>query len=173
MCDTSNTLESSALSTTLFSTPSNIFPYLGLGLMSASFIIYALNYCCPSTRLGRLNAMSTIVEERLNHAKANARRDLLALAEMDTRFLRTKLAASRIHTRLLEAHNLSGWRDYAQTMMVVSLRLPALRREVLIEAASQRKLTEDINESQASMNAALYSQDTWRARVQRQPHYEV
>ncbi|KAF8205995.1 hypothetical protein K438DRAFT_1931784 [Mycena galopus ATCC 62051] len=180
MCDTSNMLESSALSSTVFPILSNIFPYLGLGLMSTSFIVYALHYCCPSTRLGRLNAMITIVEEMLDHTKANGRRDFLALAEINTRFLRTKLAASRLHTHFLDAHNFPGWKNYVQTMLVVSLSLLALRREVrdvhmsllvLVEAARQRRLTKDINESQETMDAALHSQDSGRA--QRQPHYEV
>ncbi|KAF8183089.1 hypothetical protein K438DRAFT_1975339 [Mycena galopus ATCC 62051] len=183
MCDTSNTLPSSALSSTTFLIPSNIFPYLSLGLVSASFIICVLQYCCCSVRLGRLNDTITTVDELLDHTKANCRWDYLALAEINTRFLRTKLTASRLHTRLLEARNFPSWKDYVQTMMAVSLRLPALRREVrgvhtsllvLIEAAHQRKLTEDINESQETMDAALHPQDSWRAsRVQRQPHYEV
>ncbi|KAF8183094.1 hypothetical protein K438DRAFT_1767146 [Mycena galopus ATCC 62051] len=171
MCDTINT--SSALSSTTFLISSNIFPYLSLGLVSASFIVYVLQYCCRSAGLDRLNDTITI---------ANCGRDYLALAEINTRFLRTKLTASRLHTRLLEARSFPGWKDYAQTIMAVSLRLPALRREVrdvhtsalvLIEAAHQRKLTEDIKESQETMDAALQSQDSWRARVQHQPHYEV
>ncbi|KAF8206010.1 hypothetical protein K438DRAFT_1756741 [Mycena galopus ATCC 62051] len=130
MCDASNTLPSSALSSTILLIPGNIFPYLSLGLVFASFIAYSLHYHCPSARLGRLNDTFTIVGELLDHAKADCRRDYLALAEIETRFLRTKLTASRLHTRLLKARGMPSWKDYLKTMMAVPRSLPTLRREL-------------------------------------------
>ncbi|KAF8206046.1 hypothetical protein K438DRAFT_1963821 [Mycena galopus ATCC 62051] len=181
MCDTSNTLPSAALSSAIFLIPS-IFPYLSLGLVSASFIVYTLHYYCPSARLSRLKDTITIAEQTLNHAKVNCKRDYLALAAVETRFLRTKLTTSRLHERLLDVRDIPGWKDYVQTMIAVSLSLSTLRRELrevhrsllfLIEAACQRKLTQDINESQEIIDGALHLQNSWRSRVQCQAHYEV
>ncbi|KAF8206004.1 hypothetical protein K438DRAFT_1931788 [Mycena galopus ATCC 62051] len=175
MCDTSNTLSSSALSSTVFLIPTKILPYLSLGLVSAAFIVYALHYYCPSARLNRLHNTITTVDELLDHAKATCRRDFLALAELDTRFL-------RLHTRLLEVQNVPDFRYYVQPMMDVSRSLPKLCRElqdvymllrVLIEAERQQKLTEDIKEGQESIDGVLRSQNAWRARVQRQTPYDV
>ncbi|KAF8206016.1 hypothetical protein K438DRAFT_1756746 [Mycena galopus ATCC 62051] len=159
MCDTSNTLSSSTLSSTVSLIPNNIFPYLSLGLVFAGFMIYTLHCYCPSARLGRLNGMITAAEAMLDHAKANCRRDYLALSETNIRVL-------RLYTRLLDARHFLGWKDYVQTMMAISLSLPTLRREVrdahtslliLIEASRQRRITEDINESQEAMNGTQNS----------------
>ncbi|KAJ7347802.1 hypothetical protein DFH08DRAFT_936598, partial [Mycena albidolilacea] len=157
MCDASNILQSSVLLWTLSLIPATIFPYLALGLLSTSFIIYALRYNCPAVRVDRLKNEITVVEEILTDAKAKCIRDYLALVEAETRFLRTKLAVSRLHSRLLEARNIPGWKNYLHDIFTISRALAILERQVrdiktsllvLIEAAHQRKLTEDIREGQ-------------------------
>jgi hypothetical protein len=88
MCDTSHVLQSSALLLTLSVIPSNILPYLALGVPSAYIIIYALGHNFPSTRLDRVNDVIIVVEELLTHARAKCMRDYLALVKAETRFLR-------------------------------------------------------------------------------------
>jgi hypothetical protein len=88
MRDTSNILQSSALFRTLSLTPSEIFPYLALGVLSASSVIYALHHNFPSPRLGQINDEIAIMDKTLTHAKAKCMRDYLALVEAETQFLR-------------------------------------------------------------------------------------
>jgi hypothetical protein len=88
MCDTSDILQSSVLFWTLSLIPVTVFPYLALGLLSTSFIIYGLRYSCPIVTLDRLDNTITAVEEISTHAKAKCMRDYLALVEAETRFLR-------------------------------------------------------------------------------------
>jgi hypothetical protein len=88
MCDTSNILQSSALFWTLSLIPRKIFPYLALGVLSASTVIYALYQNLPSARLCQINNAIAIVEETLTHAKAKCMRDYSVLVEAEIRFLR-------------------------------------------------------------------------------------
>ncbi|KAJ7788164.1 hypothetical protein B0H14DRAFT_2628552 [Mycena olivaceomarginata] len=182
MCDTSHILQSSALLWTLSLIPSSILPYLALGVMSASIVTYALGHNLPSARLDRLGDVFTVVEELLNNAK-KCMRDYVALAETETRFLRyflpavnvqtslvfgrTKLAVSKLHSRLLEMRNMRGWKNYLHNMITILRGLAMLECEVqdirtsllvLIEAAHQRKLTQDIHESQEIVDGAVHPQ---------------
>ncbi|KAJ7347746.1 hypothetical protein DFH08DRAFT_960174 [Mycena albidolilacea] len=178
MCDTSNILQSSALFWTLSLIPSKIFPYLALGVLSASSIIYALYQNLPSARLGQIHNAIAIVDETLTHAKAKCMRDYLVLVEAEIRFLRERLAVSRLHSRLLETRNIPDWKNYLRVMVTISRALAMLEREVrdiqtsllvLIEAAHQHKLTEDIRESQEIGGGVLHPQYSGRARVHGQP----
>ncbi|KAJ7810102.1 hypothetical protein B0H14DRAFT_3480913 [Mycena olivaceomarginata] len=164
MCDTSDALQSSVLFWMLSLIPAKMFPYLSLGILSASSVVYALRRRCPAVTLDRLDNTITAVEEILTHAKAKCMRDYLALFEAETRFLRTKLAVSRLHSRLLEARHMPGWKTYLRDIFTISRALVMLEREVrdiqtsllvLIEAAHQHKLTEDIRESQEIVDGVL------------------
>jgi hypothetical protein len=88
MCDTSDILLSSVLFWMLSLVPAKIFPYLALGLLSASLIIYTLHHNLPSPRLEHVNNAITVVDETLKDAKAKCMRDYLALVAAETRFLR-------------------------------------------------------------------------------------
>ncbi|KAJ7347797.1 hypothetical protein DFH08DRAFT_936595 [Mycena albidolilacea] len=178
MCDPSDILQSSVLFWVLSLIPATIFPYLALGLLSTSFIIYGLRYSCPAVTLDRLENTITTVEEILTHAKAKCMHDYLALVEAETQFLRTKLAVSRLHSRLLEACNIPSWKNYLRDIFTISRALAILEREmrdiktsllVLIEAAHQRKLTEDIHEGQEIVDGVLQPYYSVRARVHGQP----
>ncbi|KAJ7881322.1 hypothetical protein B0H14DRAFT_2705356 [Mycena olivaceomarginata] len=185
MCDASDILQSSVVFWTLSLIPATIFPYLALGLLSTSFIIYALRHNCPAVRVDRLKNGITVVDEILTHAKAKCMRDYLALIQAETRFMRTKLAVSRLHSRLLEARHMPGWKTYLRNIFTISCALAMLEREVrdiqtsllvLIEAAHQRKLTEDIREGQETVDGVLQPHYSLRAQVHGQPtapDYEV
>ncbi|KAJ7347851.1 hypothetical protein DFH08DRAFT_960245 [Mycena albidolilacea] len=173
MCDASDILQSSALFWMLSLIPAKIFPYLAVGLLSASFIIYGLRYSCPAVTLDRLENTITTVEEILTHAKAKCMRDYFALVEAETRFRRTKLAVSRLHSRLLEARHMPGWKPYLRDIFTISRALSMLEREVrdiqtslvvFIEAAHQRRLTADIREGQEIGDGVLHPQYSVRAR---------
>ncbi|KAJ7788160.1 hypothetical protein B0H14DRAFT_2628547 [Mycena olivaceomarginata] len=139
----------------------------------------------PAVRVDRLKNGITVVDEILTHAKAKCMRDYLALVEAETRFLQTKLMVSRLHSRLLEARHMPGWKTYLRDIFIVSHALAMLEREVqniqtsllvLIEAAHQRKLTEEIREVQETVDGVLHPQYSVCARVHGQPaapDYEV
>ncbi|KAJ7788150.1 hypothetical protein B0H14DRAFT_3504528 [Mycena olivaceomarginata] len=181
MSDASDILQSSALIWTLSLIPATIFPYLTLSLLSTYFIIYALSHNCPAVRVDQLKNGITVVDEILTDAKAKCMHDYLALIQAETRFLWTKLAVSRLHSRLLEARNMPGWRNYLRDIFTISRALAMLEREmwdiqtyllfyeVFIEAAHQRKLTADIHEGQDIGDSVLQPYYSVRARVHGQP----
>ncbi|KAJ7347745.1 hypothetical protein DFH08DRAFT_808531 [Mycena albidolilacea] len=157
MCNISNTLQFSTLFWTLSSSliPGHIFPYFVLGVTSVSFVIYTLQHNLPSARVNRLNNTIAVVEEILTQAKANCTRDYLALVSAETRFLRNCLS----------------------NMTTISRSLATVEREVrdiqtslllLIESVHQRKLAEDLHESQEIVDAVL-PQQSCRARVYGRP----
>ncbi|KAJ7751832.1 hypothetical protein B0H14DRAFT_3602017 [Mycena olivaceomarginata] len=178
MCDASDILQSSAWFWMLCLIPARMFPYLSLGILSASFVVYTLHRSCPAVTLDRLDNTITVVKEILTDTKAKCMRDYFALVDTETRFLWTKLAVSRLHSRLLEARNMPGWKNYLRDIFTISRALVMLEREVrdiqtsllvLIEAAHQRKLTEDIREGQETVDGVLQPHCSLRARVQGQP----
>ncbi|KAJ6480297.1 hypothetical protein C8R45DRAFT_1155276 [Mycena sanguinolenta] len=153
MCDANHILEPSSayLPSMLSLMPGNTLPYLTLGVASTSF-------------LARVTTELNTGEKTLAHAKATCMRNYLALTETETRFLRTKLTASKLQTRLLEVHDL-GWKDYLHNIIAISRCLVILERDVrdiqksllvLIEATHRRKLAEDINKTQAVLHGAMY-----------------
>ncbi|KAJ6480293.1 hypothetical protein C8R45DRAFT_351229 [Mycena sanguinolenta] len=163
MCD-ADALEPSTLFSMLSLIPGNSFVYLSFAVTSTLSVGYAMHYNCPSVKLGRLTTALNTGGKTLAHAKATCMRNYLALTETETRFLRTKLTASKLQTRLLEAHNL-GWKDYLHNIISISRCLVMLERDVrdiqksllvLIEAAHRRKLTEDINETQAVLHGTMH-----------------
>jgi hypothetical protein len=144
MCDTSDILQSSALFLTLSPIPSGVLLYLAVGLLSVSLIVYTLNHNCPSAKLGRLNNAITVVDSGiLTQAKAKCMHNYLALADTETRFLRytvnvqtsldfgrTKLAVSKLHSRLLETRKKGGWKNYLHNMIAILRGLAMLECEV-------------------------------------------
>jgi hypothetical protein len=88
MCDTSDILQSSAWFWMLSLIPAKMFAYLSLGILSASFVVYALRHNCPAVRVDRLKNGITVVDEILIHAKAKCMCDYIALIQAETRFLR-------------------------------------------------------------------------------------
>ncbi|KAJ7763099.1 hypothetical protein B0H14DRAFT_2633855 [Mycena olivaceomarginata] len=185
MWDTRHLSQSSAWFWLLSLIPAKMLPYLSLGILSASFVVYALRRSCPVVTLDRLQNTITAVEELLTDTKAKSMRDYFTLVEAETQFLRTKLAVSRLRSRLLEARNMPGWKNYLRNIFTISRALVMLEREVrdiqtsllvLIEAAHQRKLTEDIREGQEAVDGVLQPHYSLRARVRGQPaapDYEV
>ncbi|KAJ7347849.1 hypothetical protein DFH08DRAFT_808626 [Mycena albidolilacea] len=152
---------------TLSLVPSSILFYLAVGLLSVSLTVYALNHNCPSAKLDRLNNTIAVVEGILTQAKPKCMHNYLALAETETRLLRTKLAVSKLHSRLLETRKMRGWKDYLHNMIAILRGLAIFECEVrdiqmsllvLIEVAHQRKLTQDIHEIQEIVDGAVHPQ---------------
>ncbi|KAF8205990.1 hypothetical protein K438DRAFT_1756719 [Mycena galopus ATCC 62051] len=180
MCDASYTLPFSAPSSMAFFIPNNIFPYLSIGVVSASFLFYALHHYCPSTRLDRLHNIIIAVEEILDQARPKCRRDYWALIETEARFLRTKLRVSKVYSRLLKTE--MAWKSHLQNMIDVSCSLRLLEREVrdiqtsllvLIQAVHQRKLTEDISELEEIVDATHRSHPSCCAGVRGRDEVQV
>ncbi|KAJ7793067.1 hypothetical protein B0H14DRAFT_3498516 [Mycena olivaceomarginata] len=185
MCDASDILQSSVLFWMLSLIPATIFPYIALGLLSTSFIIYALRHNCPAARVDRLKNGITVVDEILTHAKAKCMCNYLALVEAETRLLCSWCPDSTPACWRHAARSMPGWKNYVRDIFTISRALVMLDREVrdiqtsllvLIEVAHQRKLTEDIREGQETVDGVLQPHYSLRARVHGQPaapDYEV
>ncbi|KAJ6480288.1 hypothetical protein C8R45DRAFT_1100877 [Mycena sanguinolenta] len=152
-------LPSSLLFFTLSLIPSNIIRYPALVLAVISLMVYSIYNNPPSARLTQVNNVIIVVDGILTQGKAKCIRDYLLLAECETRLLQTKLSASKIHSDLLELDAMT-WKRYLQNIMAISRSLAKCERELrdiersllassliflLIEAAHQRKLAEDLN----------------------------
>ncbi|KAJ7881335.1 hypothetical protein B0H14DRAFT_2705409 [Mycena olivaceomarginata] len=179
MCDLHDILQSSLVFGMLSLIPSNVFRYIAVSIASISLAIYCLHRYRPSVILGKLNGAIIIADEVLASAKTECMRNHSMLAKTETRLLRTKLWASQIYSHLLETSDMS-WPMYLQSTITILRSLAMSERELrdiqrslllLIEAAYQRRLAEDINgglhwdiEDRSSP-----SPDSCRARV----HHDV
>ncbi|KAJ7347826.1 hypothetical protein DFH08DRAFT_866694 [Mycena albidolilacea] len=153
MCDLHDTLQSSLVFVMLSLISSNVFRYIALSIASISLAIYSLHRYRPSVRLSKRNGGIIIAGEVLASVETKCMRDHLLLAETEIRLLRTKLWTSQIHSHLLEISNMS-WMMYLQNMITILRSLAMSGRELrgiqrslslLIEAAYQHRLAEDIN----------------------------
>ncbi|KAF7378089.1 hypothetical protein MSAN_00233100 [Mycena sanguinolenta] len=153
MNNTPSKLPSSILFFTLSLIPSNILRYPALVFATISVVLYSAYRNPPSARLTRVNDVITVVDSILTRAKAECMRDHLLLAECETRLLRTKFSASRIHSYILEL-DATTWKHYLQDRMAISKSLANCERDLreiqtslllLTEAAQQRKLAEDLD----------------------------
>ncbi|KAJ6480296.1 hypothetical protein C8R45DRAFT_933222 [Mycena sanguinolenta] len=150
---TSSNLPSSLLFFMLSLIPSNIVRYPSLVLAVIFLVVYSIYNNPPSARLTQVNNVVIVVDGILTRAKAECMRDHLLLAEYETRFLRMKLSASKIHSYVLELDAMA-WKQYLQNRITISTSLAKCERELrdiqtslllLIEAAHQRKLAENLN----------------------------
>ncbi|KAJ7881340.1 hypothetical protein B0H14DRAFT_2705420 [Mycena olivaceomarginata] len=159
MCDIQDTLQSSLVFWTLSFIPTKLFRYIALGIASISLVIYSVYRNRPSVTLRKLNAAIIIADGILARAKTRCMRDHLSLAEIETRLLRI----------------------YLQNIITISRNLAISERELrdirrslllLLEAAYQRRLAEDINGSryQEIENRPPPSPHSCRARVH---HHDV
>ncbi|KAJ6480285.1 hypothetical protein C8R45DRAFT_1100874 [Mycena sanguinolenta] len=144
---------SSLLFFTLSLIPSNVLRYPALGVAAISLVVYSICSNLPSAGLTQVNDAIIVVDGILTRAKAECMRDHLLLVECEIGLLRTKLSASEIHSQILEIHAMS-WKHYLQNRIAISKSLARSERELraiqtslllLIEAAHQRKLAEDLN----------------------------
>ncbi|KAJ7821813.1 hypothetical protein B0H14DRAFT_2598944 [Mycena olivaceomarginata] len=184
MCDIPSTLKSSLLFWTLSLIPSNIFGYIALSIVPVLLMVYIVHSNRPSAKLSRLNDAVAMTDDILTRAKA-----------------RTKFSASTTYSYLLETQNMS-WKIYLQNMIAISRRLAMCEHELrsvrtsllvgilrphsisltaqkclqlLIEAAHQRRLAEDINEGRENEDWPSHSPHSGRVRVRHHsaaPNYE-
>ncbi|KAJ7347873.1 hypothetical protein DFH08DRAFT_960262 [Mycena albidolilacea] len=175
MCDNPSTIRSALLFWMLSFVPSNILPYITLGVASISLVVYYVQLNLPSLKLNRLKNTIGMTEDIITRAKADCgMRDHLLLVEGEIRLLRVKLSTSRIHSRLLETHSVC-WITYLQNMITISRNLAMSERELqdirtslllLIEGPHQHKLGQTINGSQEIEHSrVLQSQRSCRTRV--------
>ncbi|KAJ7848245.1 hypothetical protein B0H14DRAFT_901579 [Mycena olivaceomarginata] len=161
MCDASNTLQSFLLFWTLHPKQplsiycprhrTSLFPGLWSALQR------------PHGEASRLDNTIATVYAILSRAKAKCIRDHLLLAESEVQFLQTKLWASKIDTRVLETHDMR-WTIYLRNIPSVWKSLANCECELrelntsmllLIEAAHQHKLAQDIKESREVVDGVL------------------
>ncbi|KAJ6480302.1 hypothetical protein C8R45DRAFT_1100891 [Mycena sanguinolenta] len=155
---------SSLLFFTLSLIPSNVLRYPALVFAAISVIVYSIYRNPLAAKLTQVNDVIVMVDGILTQAKAECMRDHLLLAEYETRLLRTKLSASKIHSDLLEL-DATAWKRYLQNIMAISRGLAKCERELrdierslllLIEAAHQRKLAEDLNLNTEIVNGSAF-----------------
>ncbi|KAJ6480291.1 hypothetical protein C8R45DRAFT_933218 [Mycena sanguinolenta] len=151
---------SSLLFFTLSLIPSNVLRYPALVLAAISVVVYSIYNNPPSARLAHVNNVVIVVDGILTRAKAECMRDHLLLAEYETRLLRTKLSTSKVHTYVLELDAMA-WKQHLHNRITIFTSLAKCERElrdiqtsllILIEAAHQRKIAEDLNLNTAIVN---------------------
>ncbi|KAJ6578648.1 hypothetical protein DFH09DRAFT_1148017, partial [Mycena vulgaris] len=115
--------------------------YIGLGLATASLVIYAAHHQSPSQRLDRLENSIKVTEEILERAKMDCARDQMKLMVRGNRlrqyvhphleFLecKTRILASKIQTRMLEAED-TTWEEYFQDITGIMRSINKCKREV-------------------------------------------
>ncbi|KAJ6578701.1 hypothetical protein DFH09DRAFT_1310679 [Mycena vulgaris] len=137
--------------------------YIGLGLATASLLIYAAHYQSPSQTFDRLENSIKVTEEILEGAKMDCARDQVELMRRENRLRQAKILASKIQSRMLEAED-TTWEEYFQAIRGIMQSIDKCRREVkeiqtstllTIEAERQRKLSEGIKESREVISAIL------------------
>ncbi|KAJ6578703.1 hypothetical protein DFH09DRAFT_1276177 [Mycena vulgaris] len=153
--------------------------YIGLGLATTSLAIYVAHHHSPSQRLDRLENSFKVTEEILERAKMDCARDQVELMRKGNRLRqyvhprsrlpeyntdsRTKILASKIQTRMLEAED-TTWEEYFKAIRGIMQSIDKCRREVkeirtstllTIEGERQRKLSEGIKESSEVISAVL------------------
>ncbi|KAJ7763162.1 hypothetical protein DFH07DRAFT_770893 [Mycena maculata] len=130
--------------------------YIGIGLLGAAIMIYVAHHKRPSTRLDHLNKVITEETEILERASAECLRDHVCLTAARRQLLQVKWSASNIQSRRLETESMS-WKIYLQEMWDISLNLDKCESQLTMEAKHQRKLSEDINETEKILNAVVHS----------------
>ncbi|KAJ7703994.1 hypothetical protein B0H17DRAFT_1040333 [Mycena rosella] len=104
MGNTISTLQTSLLFGALSMLPGNTFPYITLGVASASLTIYAAHHYGPSQRLLRLEDTITATEEILEGAKLDCARDHMTLVRRGRRLLRYVHSVFMLETRVEKYH---------------------------------------------------------------------
>ncbi|KAJ7704088.1 hypothetical protein B0H17DRAFT_40975 [Mycena rosella] len=165
MGNTISTFQTSLLFGALSMLPGNTFPYIALGIASASLGAYAVQHYSPSQRLLRLEDAITATEEILAGAKLDCARDHMTLMERGGLLLEAKLSASEIQTKILEARD-KNWEEYFQAIKEIMEEISKCAKDVkgiqtstllTIEAERQRKLSEGIKDSEDVFNAVVRS----------------
>ncbi|KAJ7704080.1 hypothetical protein B0H17DRAFT_1127096 [Mycena rosella] len=165
MSNPTSTLQTSLLFGALSMLPGNTFPYIALGLASASLGAYAVQHYSPSQRLLRLEHAITATEEILAGAKLNCARDHMTLIERGGLLLEAKLSASEIQTKILEPRDKTR-EEYFQAFKEIMEDISKCTKDVkeiqtatllTIEAERQRKLSEGIKDSEDVFNAVVRS----------------
>ncbi|KAJ7455018.1 hypothetical protein B0H11DRAFT_2068761 [Mycena galericulata] len=146
MCNTISTLKSSAIFWIFPLVPNAIASYTGFSLTCASLGIYILRRQRPSEKLSRLEDAIELTEEILKRAKTSGERQFSVLLGLESRLLqyaqptpsfdernnifRTKLAASKIQTRILRADEDETWNEYLHTLRGILQSIDDCARKV-------------------------------------------
>ncbi|KAF8206007.1 hypothetical protein K438DRAFT_1756737 [Mycena galopus ATCC 62051] len=153
MSENSSTLQSSLLFFALSLIPSNILRYIALGVTLISLLLYSMHHNPPAARLTRLYNTIAMVEDILMHTKAKCRHNYFLLAEYEIRLMRFALMHNSSPTLLKS-------RITTRSLTMCERELQDIHTSLLlfIEAAHQRKLTEDINGSEEIAGAVPRAQ---------------
>ncbi|KAJ7787603.1 hypothetical protein B0H14DRAFT_2952517 [Mycena olivaceomarginata] len=150
MCDAAST--TSIIFGALSLLPGN--RYILWVLVCAGLTIYTVHRQRPTHKLGRVERAIDSCEEILKYAKSNCARNHVKLTDRGA----AKLSASKIQSRLLEAHSVATWeelveylqnlRDIVQNINQCAKDVKEIQRSTLltIEAERQREFFEGIKE---------------------------
>ncbi|KAJ6585449.1 hypothetical protein B0H19DRAFT_421583 [Mycena capillaripes] len=134
--------------------PSDILRYTALASAIALALVYNLRPN-PATCLDQLEESIRKTEDIFERAKSNCAcpRDQFSLTQEWVRLLEVKRSTSKMHCRILESERLT-WRQYWHlnqrvTQCANSVATICTAIQLVVEYELQRKLTEDINETQS------------------------
>ncbi|KAF7356287.1 hypothetical protein MVEN_00960500 [Mycena venus] len=140
--------------------------YILVGVISASFIIYAVTRHRPSYQLGQLEDAIRVAEKILKYAKANCERKHVELVDGTHCLLKVKLSVSKIRTRLLETRGIRTGVGYLRNVRQIIQSINQCAKEVkqiqtstllIIEAERQRELSEEIRDSHEILDTFVSS----------------
>ncbi|KAJ7690341.1 hypothetical protein B0H17DRAFT_1201691 [Mycena rosella] len=170
MQDTTTTqIVASALLGSLALIPDNTLRYTTLGITVCLGVVYFVSLKRPSTQLGCLNEHIQETDETIRSAKSLCPREHLSLAEEGVRLLEATRSASMITCRMLETKRFT-WKKYrlfSRDVAECAKNVKSIRTAVqlIVEAERQRKLAEDINETEGMLATILGHNTAWTRRI--------
>ncbi|KAJ7490467.1 hypothetical protein FB451DRAFT_1552181 [Mycena latifolia] len=150
-------LQSSILLASLSLIPNDTLRYTLLVIAAGVAVVCVIHLKRPSTQLSQLDHDVSKTENIIRDAKLNCPRDLLGLTAKGVRLLEIKRSASMIQCRLLEMNNLT-WKKYRILSRDISNCAKDVEKirtavQLIVEAERQRKYTDDINETEATLTS--------------------
>ncbi|KAJ7643712.1 hypothetical protein FB45DRAFT_1020532 [Roridomyces roridus] len=140
--------------------PNNTLRYILLAFFACSTLLHTIHLQRPSVQLARAENQVQQTEEIIQHARSFcAATDFVYLGEQAVRLLGVKRTLSIVKCCLLEAESsFLTWKRYrllSKDIAACAIEMSKIRDtvELLVESERQRRLTEDINNTET----VLYS----------------
>ncbi|KAJ7690339.1 hypothetical protein B0H17DRAFT_1134369 [Mycena rosella] len=147
--------------------PDNTLRYTALGIAVCLAVTHSMYLKRPSTQLRRLNEDMEKTGQIIRSAKLQCPRDHITLAEEGVRLLEVKRSASMITCRMLETGRFTWtkYRLFSRDVAECARSVKSIRTavELTVEVERQRKLAEDISETEGMLASIRGHDNFWTA----------
>ncbi|KAJ7643713.1 hypothetical protein FB45DRAFT_895867 [Roridomyces roridus] len=156
-------LQTSLLAGSLSLIPNSTLRYLLLALFVVSTLVHAIHVRRPSVQLRRVEDQIKDIDEIIRHAgRFCTAKDRLSLGEHAVWLLEVKRGVSMVKCRILEATSMLTWKKYRLIAKDIAIYAKDAKRikaavELLVEVECQRRLTEDISETETILSGFRHS----------------